>query len=291
MTALISFQLEGQPVIFGDLLVSGPVSSVHLNLPPIGDVSQVFGNDTVFAPVSLCQKIAIIHDDFAVAWSGTQYLARTVIRELTERFASRPPTEIELRDYLDQLPDEIANDVSLLAMVAVSPERMYHVGFGAHEESNPTFGVFRAAGSGSDAVGGFLRSVQSFTENDGRQMTPFAKAMGCALTMSGQLLAREIFANDNLWEYYGGGYEVLTRVDGRWKKLEDVLTVFGVARQTASGAVELVTNPVKVMRQTYVDELLVIRALTLEGTRAEDRLFIIDPAKRPAYDWERQRVQ
>jgi hypothetical protein len=291
MTAIIGFQLEGQPVIFGDLLISGPVTNVRLNLPTVGEVSQVFGREAVFAPVSLTQKIAIIHDDFAVAWSGTVYLARTVIRELTERFSARAPTETELRQYLDKLPDEIAENVSLLVMVAVSPSRMYHAGFGAYEESNSTFGVFRTAGSGSHAVGGFLQTVQSFIENEGRQMTPFAKAMGCALTMSGQLLAREIFANDNLWEYFGGGYEVLTRVDGRWKKLEDVLTVFWLARQTTTGDVELVTNPVKVMRQTYVDDLLVIRALTLEGTRAEDRLYIVDPAKRPAYEWERQRVQ
>jgi hypothetical protein len=292
MTAIISFQIEGQPVMFGDLLLSAEVAPLPIHIPTVGDIRQVFPSDSVFTPVGLAQKIAVISDDFAVAWSGTQIYARTVIRELTEHFRATRPTDEDLRAYFNQLPDQMADDLTLLAMVAMSPTRMFHFGFGAEEENDPRFGVFRMGGSGHGAVAGFLRRIQNFTENDGRQMTPFAKAIGCALTMSGELLAREIFATDNLWEFFGGGYEVLTRVEGRWKKLDDVLTIFWVARQTNSGGVELVTHPIRVIRQAYFGDLLAIRALSLEPNQPiQDKLYVVDSAARPAYEWERQQVQ
>ena len=141
--------------MFGDLLLSGPASATPLHIPTIGDTRQVFPADAVFAPVGLAQKIAIIRDDFAVAWSGTQIVARTVIRELTEQFSQRAPTSAQLRDYLEQLPGDFADQLTLLAMVEEAPGRMHHLGFQAEHEDDPRFGVFRAGGSGIDAVRGF----------------------------------------------------------------------------------------------------------------------------------------
>lgn len=287
MTAIIGFQVEGQPVIFGDLLLSAP-NVLAPDLPTMVRSHPEAPRADGLMPAGLGQKITIIHPDFVVAWSGRMAIARRVVNELMGRYSNQAPTEAQLNEYFESLPEVDRENLHILAMVAVAPTRIYHLGFNAFAESDQRFGIFRMAGSGFNAVADLLRSTQSFSERQGRQLNPYAKAVGCALSMAGYLMGREIIVGDTLSRLYGGGYEIATRVGGRWQKLPDVMTIFWVTRETAQGTVEIVPLPIRVVRQSYHGDLLIVRALSCEPDVAVDeKRFIINPVHRDSSEDEK----
>lgn len=281
MTAIINFQISGQPIIFSDLLLStsgnGPAPLLPTSLNPLAAVPA----GSAFRPASMGQKIAIIHPDLIVSYTGLQSVAECVVREMKQRYEHVAPTAHELERYLRELPYSRA-EIRMLAMLSVEPTRVFHAGLNAGSFEDPRFGVVRHAGSGQSEVAELLQSIQSISENEGQALDPYAEAIGGALTMSGHLIAREIVVGDTLSKYFGGGYDIATRVNNSWKKLEDSLTIVWAGRETTVGAVEIAPIPIRIIRQAHEGDMIVIRALISEPPSDLDARKIIVRA----VDWE-----
>jgi hypothetical protein len=276
MTAILNFQMEGQPIIFSDLLLStsehGPAPLLPTAVNPFATIPA----ESPFRPAGMGQKIAVIHPDLIVSYTGRQSVAEDVVRDLKQKYEHVAPAANELEDYLGALPFSPA-ELGMLAMLSVEPTRIYHAGLNAASFEDPRFGVVRHAGSGQGEVAQLLRSVESISENEGRKLNPYAKAIGCALTMSGHLIGREIVVGDTLSKYFGGGYDIATRINNSWKKLQDILTIVWAARETL-GAVEIAPIPIRLIRQAHEGDMIVIRSLINEPPAPLEERTIIVPA-------------
>jgi hypothetical protein len=278
-------------MMFGDLLVSSSTAVGNLALPTSGGIQPVSVAQSELVPAGIAQKMAIISDNLVVGWSGTQYVARGIMRRLHDQFGVSSPTPEELERFFNEIPLDERREVEFIAMLLVNPTTGFQVGFQALELNHARFGQIRACGSGYGDLGDLVERIGVFTEHDGRDLTPYAKAVGCGLTMAGDLLAREMLLGDTLGHHFGGGYEIVTLSDGRWVKVDDILTIFWVLRETHTGGLEL--SPIThLIKQAYAGDLLVIRSLAFYTDRpAEDRTFYVDPPYRVSYDHERNAIQ
>jgi hypothetical protein len=67
MTLIASFELDGAPILVGDMLLTSPVSrSVEVSTPLVHDLGGIQRNHVV----GISQKLVIVHPHLCVAWSG-----------------------------------------------------------------------------------------------------------------------------------------------------------------------------------------------------------------------------
>jgi len=278
-------------MMFGDLLVSSSNAAGSIPLPTSGGIQPMSATESEIVPAGIAQKMGLINDNLVVGWSGTQYVARAIMRRLHDQFGTHAPSPEELERFFNEIPVDERREVEFIAMLLVNPTTGFQIGFQAFELSHARFGRIRACGSGYGDLRELVERIGAFTEHDGRDLTPYAKAVGCGLTMAGDLLAREMLLGDTVGHHFGGGYEIVTLSDGRWVKADDILTIFWVLRETRTGGLEL--SPIThLIKQVYAGDLLVIRSLAFYTNRpAEDRTFYVDPPYRVSYEHERNAVQ
>ena len=83
MTIIAAFSLDGFPVLFGDLLITGEIKANEkiFAVPAVGEVQNYFG-DSGWAIIGLRQKVTIIASNCVVAWAGSFLGARIAISAL-----------------------------------------------------------------------------------------------------------------------------------------------------------------------------------------------------------------
>lgn len=117
MTLIVSTMSGNCPLLLGDILISVPITSAHYEVHlPIQAVK--FTGDAGDAISSFAQKTCIVAPNVAVAWSGSQFVAKTIIREMMQNFTSeRPATFDTLKTFFYELDFPEAKDVHMVGLV------------------------------------------------------------------------------------------------------------------------------------------------------------------------------
>jgi hypothetical protein len=109
-------------------------------------------------------------------------------------------------------------------------------------------------------------------------------SIGVGLSISGVLLNFEIATLDNLNLLYGAGYEIVTILNQKFAKLDDVTYLFWGAGVDGKGGVRISRLPLNACRYSYHNDILLIRSAKFEdkpNSRAyEQRLFAVPPIYR-----------
>jgi len=160
MTLIATLRPSSIPVLFGDLLISaderiGP----PLQIPGVGSAHQIFPEGSGYTPVGFNQKISLINEHLAVAWAGTKYKARGVIKDLS---ALQEPIAIDrIMKYFSKIPLE--NDVCFMGILVDEttgkPQNFWHGNFSKRQTQN--FGEIIAAGTGLDHFGKTLDLIET----------------------------------------------------------------------------------------------------------------------------------
>jgi hypothetical protein len=77
MTLIAAVGLDTFPVVFGDLLISGPERpGPGPNIPLVGEATNVFPAGSDASMLGLNQKVVLLGDHCVIAWAGNVECAR-----------------------------------------------------------------------------------------------------------------------------------------------------------------------------------------------------------------------
>jgi len=270
VTVIATFSLNGFPFMLGDLLISGPrAENEELHLPTIGDTSAVFLQGSARAITGLRQKLCVIGDNLAIGWSGSYIVAQTIVKELMRRNQRNQMTRQEIRNYFANLDDWTRQqDLHFVGYVAEAGG-IGAFGYNCSEFRSDLFGTVMISGSGASELESYFDQFTTFPQPAGQDADPIAVAAAHSLIISGYLLQSEIANRDNLKSFYGGGYELLTLMDGKFKKIDDITYVFFV--MWANEPEYSLSLPQRVIKYCYDRDLLIMRAVEFTGSSGKDQ--------------------
>ncbi|SHN14460.1 hypothetical protein SAMN05216593_109197 [Pseudomonas asturiensis] len=271
MTAIAAFKISECPVVFGDLLITGEAKTRQkAGLPTIGDAHEVFG-DSGWAIKGLSQKVVIINNNCALAWSGSYMAARVAISELREMSNSAPLTADGVRAFLSSHPDIIKHGASFIGYVFEQEcRKIKQFRHDAEIYNSTTFGRMMIQGSGAGAIKELSDMFSSTRMRETGQVDAKKKALSACLAMAGMLLNAELRGGasaNNLHSMFGGGYEVAVFSDGAFRKVGDLTFLIWTARSTSSGT-EL-TMPHMIVKQAYAGDNLLIRSVRVDNNSGQ----------------------
>src|SRR5258705_4335443 len=115
MTLIAAVGLDTFPVVFGDLLISGPEQPGAVPvIPLVGRVTNVFATRSEASILGLDQKVVLLDDNCVMAWAGNIEYARTTIRELRAIASNAPLSLLIIETYLAQLDPIVREEVSFI---------------------------------------------------------------------------------------------------------------------------------------------------------------------------------
>jgi hypothetical protein len=272
VTVVVSFFRNGDPVLVGDLLLSGNEPTRPGWLPSVGSVANVFPVGSGYVPIGLVQKIAVLNDNLVVGWSGSMIHARAVIRAISNECASwswHPNhVDVSIKSIIEQY--EAANDISLIWNIYDgNNNRVFQNGYNAAQYSRTTrFGRILAIGT-PDAIGDIGRRLESISHDPA---VGEHGALGHAIATTAMLSLVELLDPNALASYVGGGYEVVLLAERRFQKLDDFVFVVWNAEEESTGGYR-VGAPYYFERHLYHDGVLAIRAAKLEGMSSNSATY------------------
>jgi len=299
MTVVAAFTVNGVPVMLGDLLISGPSTGrASIHIPTVGDAIPSLPEDGQLAIAQLRQKLCIIGDNIALGWSGSLLAATMVVEGLIKENRRSEMTLEEVKRYLDNLDKWTRQqDLSLVGYVS-EPAGIAPFGYNCSEFQSDIFGNVMVSGTGESDLSSLLQQFStSAPQFRGEDANPLAVAACTALTVTGFLLQSELADDSALDRFYGGGYEVVTFVNGRFGKINDItylVWILSTDGQTASLAL-----PSVVIKYSYERDLLIMRVARFNRPSEEDEptvalsneLYVVTPIYRYPKQTELTRVK
>lgn len=283
MTVVATFAISGFPVVFGDLLITGPTPTHDpaVSVPAVGRVEDFFG-DSGWSITALQQKVTIIGASCALAWSGSWLGAKTAMAGLAEISKTEPLTCDSILRFFQLSLDLQQHPASFVGIVAEDKGiRQFH--YGAKKFVSDSIGNVYFCGSGGDALPQFSEFFKSVDENVTGAINSAVRSIAGAISLGGILLQTELYGGESattLLNMFGGGYEVGFFADGRMQKLDDLTYAFWMADISKNGTRLL--PPQLLVKQKYVGEHLLVRGVKVEVDEkvlrmVDDQRHIIRP--------------
>ena len=260
MTLIAAVGLDTFPVVFGDLLISGPER--RSAVPNIaGEATDVFPTGSAESILGLNQKVVLLGDHCVIAWAGDVESARAVITELREKASNAPLSLPIIEKYLAQLDPTLREEVSFIGWVR-EDELFHQFWYRAAVAKSEMFGQVSAGGSGAMDFVTLAAEISGGTWNaPGRVLTGLERAISSMLSATSLLLQAELSSQSNHLHYFGGGYEIATFIGGKFAKVGDIAFVFWMAHVT-DGQVGL-SGPWFVLKQDYAGDTLLLHVLLM----------------------------
>lgn len=270
MTLVARFTVSGFPLLIGDLLVSSPPSGRSITIPTVGDPACLFPPGSEFVPSGLCQKVVVLGDNLAIGWAGSQLAARIVLTELAERSRERPFTKDALMAYFEAVPEDVWQLGDGVGFVGFIKDEHGVAQFGFHYENleTRTFGRCGLLGTGADQAERFLQQFSFLPEQIQAAPHALARALGFGLVASGTFLSNELTTYTSLFDYFGAGYEIISLVEGRFQKIQEITLLFWQGEMSRAG---MGLNLHHVEKYSYHGDFLVIRGGTLSAFSSQTR--------------------
>ena len=263
MTLIAAVNMNRNPAVFGDLIISGPEQPGRTaHIPAVGDATNVLPAGSEYAILGLKQKVILLADNCAVGWSGTEIVARMIVRELRAIASQAPLTSATIGHYLSKLDPIDQRQVTFVGWVHEG-DHFEQFWFDASIGESALFGRIAAGGSGADAFIGLASQISASMPTDqAPTMTGLDRIVVPLVSAMGLLLRAELASQSTLLHLFGGGYEIATFVGNKFEKIGDILFFFWSAVVSDTQAVEL-HAPALIIKQDYVGETLLLHTLRL----------------------------
>jgi hypothetical protein len=262
MTLIAAAGLDTYPVVFGDLLISGPERSGSApDISLAGAVTSVFPAGSDWSILGLNQKVVLLGDNCVIAWAGNVVFARTVIAGL-RALASQAPLSLPIIEtYLAELDPTMKDQVSFVGWVR-GDEVFHQFWYRADIAESALFGRVSAGGSAATDFVMLASQISGGAWNaPGLALAGLERAISSMLSATSLLLRAELSSENNLLQYFGGGYEIATFIGDKFAKVGDIAFVFWMANVTV-GEVAL-SGPWLVLKQDYADDFLLLHVLRM----------------------------
>lgn len=275
MTVVAAFAISGYPVVFGDLLLTGPSGSEGqtVAVPTQGEVQEFFG-DSGWSVIGLNQKVTLLADNCVVAWAGSWLGARVAIARLRKLAKADYLTCESILKYLNADSDLSKHPTSFVGMVT-EPGGIRQFRFNAEHFNSATLGNVFLSGTGSAAIREFSDLLASMETQSTGSMNVADNCVAKTMMLGGLLLQAEFrsgLAAATLRNMFGGGYEIAFHSNGRIQKLAEASYVFWTAEVAPDGV--RVSSPQLVVKQRYLGDYLFIRSARVEA--AAEQLRLVD---------------
>lgn len=268
MTAIGAWRWQGLPVLVGDVALSGLETGPPAVVPTIKSVESRFPKGSGYVVSGVVQKVVLLSDSLAVAWAGSFVAAIEALGVL--RSVGSPSID-RLKQSLEEMDDCVSTrDLVLLGWVRHGNDwSQFSFRDLRFETIDNAGGMF--AGTGADA----LSEAQTWASRApviGDTDPRLICACRC-VCMMGHLIRHELSFNKSLLHYFGGGYEAVCVRDDRLQKLDVAAQIFWDAEFVEAA---LRVRPLRVLRNSYDGEYLVVRAADLEFANAPGEARLVD---------------
>ena len=253
----------GGPVLAADMLLSvtGPTSHTELKLPsqPSGIVipsNLVPG----FIPVKMRRKVFVVNDHLAVGAAGHVSQIQSFVGALTGEFQDKTEYSYrEIESFLNRYASDVAGgevlkDIAALIMArATDWSGSLSIGRPVHKNvTSQRFGKVITVGTGSEAI---IEQIVRLDNNydyglsqppDGDKLYPEFRPLAANLTLLANLYWTELSAPANIFDAWGGAYDLIYQgSDGAFRYLDEY-TIF--VRKLQADQAEMGLQPIKVLR-------------------------------------------
>ena len=250
-------------MLAADMLLSvpGPTSHTELKLPsqPGGIVipsNLVPG----FIPVKMRRKVFVVNDHLAVGAAGSVSHIQSFIGAMIGEFQDKTEYSYrEIESFLNRYASDVAggevlqNIAGLVMARATDWSGSLSIGRPVHKNvTSQRFGEVITVGTGSEAI---IEQILRLDNNyeyglsqppDGDKLYPEFRPLAANLTLLANLYWTEIAAPANIFDAWGGAYDLIYQdSDGAFRYLEEY-TIF--VRKLEADQAEMGLQPVKVLR-------------------------------------------
>ena len=304
MTIISTFSIDDHPVLIGDLMVSGFTDEKNykpFNTPASEDVNNLVPKILWRMVKGLKSKVLLINNRLAVGWAGSEIAARTVLTELSGSIDENNFSIKDVYDFIDSIDDLGKQELSLIGVVLEStPDGIaicrfswdYDKKWGLPQYSSDVFSTIYGSGSGFEDFVDILKSIKN-KPIPNREINVAEQAITLSLSVLGHMQGQQMRKSLGLSEMYGGGYELVTILNGELKKIDDITYHFWEASSSAKDEVTLRFH--NTLKYKYIDDFLVIRKVQLHGVsdKAEltDEVFILPPYLRKMDASEKEQLK
>lgn len=292
MTIIAYLRVGGVHSLIGDLLISGKGDQAPtgpVNIPASRDVNARVSFPRDRYAVGLQQKVVVLSDRLAIAWSGSFAQAQDLFADLEPLRAIDHVDPTLLQTILNNIESERIADLSIIAMVAhdeqcsIITHRVDHpMNFGAAES-------VVCSGSGSET---FRELIDQQGANVGMLFPNLSKeelSAGFDLNLVGSMQSEEFLSPRGIETGWGGGFEIARLSHNRISKIDNILSLRFFVQENDQGELDLFWLP-DFWHTSYWNDFTVIQAmehpvsesgLMLPGRRD---VFVVGPPGKPSAD-------
>lgn len=267
MTVIGTFQMEGVPVLVGDVMLSRPGGArLHKlsDIPTVSSSSRV-GSEMKLDMCGMVQKIYIPHPHVAVAWSGSAFIASIFCLALKRALFDQRSFSERIKNFLDSYPKE---DLKLVEIIVVWKGRdgfeYFLSGENVHFELNDSYTNVAIGGSGGShffkfidrhSSGRYAIYVSEVRKGAQESMVEIATAIGLAYWASA--IVEQHFGFVGLDEDWGSAFEVVVFDGVRFRKIDRV-NLNSLMFRLRSGAREIANHKLDIW-QGYVKQTMLVK--------------------------------
>src|SRR6185295_2210910 len=202
MTLVAAYRPEGVPILIGDFLITGE------------------------AHESTRKKIYKIGPNFAVGWSGTAFVAATILKSLFTAFEDRTVSLAEIETFFTNRPEDELSELPLYIVGWVIAEQPHCFLWNILNPKELFYEPYYVIGSGSQKFQDLISS-NKMRASPGFKRTTVEEAIFSALSTAAELYSDEDLGKMNRREGFGHGYELLC-FDGKEFNYIENIAFFGM---------------------------------------------------------------
>ena len=233
----------GTPVLAGDMLLSMAGPNVHTDLRlPSQPNGIVIPTDAVanYIPVKMRRKIFVVNDHMAVGAAGTAWHVKMFLDALFNKFSDNDEfTRLELETFLQRYTSsnqgqDVMEQIGMLIVAEATDWRgSLSKGLSNRAEVlSKRFGRVVTFGTGADAIFKQIESLdnryqfgESQPVDDGSQFPEFG-ALALNLTLLANIYWKEFISPTNVFDAWGGAYDLIYQDSSKVFKYLDDYTIF-----------------------------------------------------------------
>lgn len=249
MTAIAMLQLDDEVAFISDLLGTRDGHAGMPYVPTVGDQHMaILGPNRVVA--GLFQKTAIIRPNLCLALAGRGDIAIRFAAHLDGALPGAPDEEA-LDQAIDAFPIADLTEIHYIAALLSAGRPIIRKTHRLDRHPSGDFeGIF--AGSGAAALLDYFQ----FTGRSPRDALPAAKQIYYrALSCVALAMTRQVHDGLGIDRGWGGGFEVISIVDGVFQRRGGIITNFITLTEVGDGLVDLYQIPIYI-HQTYYGRYL-----------------------------------
>jgi len=285
--------------MLGDLLLSSDEKPTkEITIPVSRDINSKIVHLNDRATVGLTQKVNLVGERMAVAWSGDFDTAKSFIGMLAP-FAVLPVIDPEIiRNVIRSLDEQTKKALHLIILIVKEDDGSGSPNYEviSHRANGKNCGPFADVHIAGNGTGAFQELLNQFGAAYSPLLAPPKDrqlfSMQSAVAMCAELTGYEIASNDTIRKGWGGGFEAAYLEDGLIKKVENRLHLFfRLVSSRQDGPPHLKFLPY-FNKVDYWHDVLVIRAIEHKFTKrgqldqGREDVFLLTPIANEAADYD-----